>query len=116
MPLGHSKGTELPTLRERLLRIERGEDNLAMMEAVGADRWFANPDGPEAAAMLQTAAEALRIVEPVLAKELDSLLASFTNRIGPHTGKVTDPEGKRWVAEYRKALKVTRATLERLNQ
>jgi hypothetical protein len=56
---------------------------------------------------------ALKFVEPILAEELDCLLYSYTNMAGPHIGKVTDYDGKRYVARYRKALKLTRAALSR---
>jgi hypothetical protein len=62
MPLGHNKGTELPTLRERLLA-RRSDDAF-----IGASMLF-NPDGPAAAAMLQTAAEALQLVRDAIRHE-----------------------------------------------
>jgi hypothetical protein len=75
-PPGHNKGTELPTLRERLLRKHEvpARPTIAELEAILATpqeqsvtinpdgtvgTGLINPDGPEAAAMLQTATEAL---------------------------------------------------------
>jgi len=49
MPLGHNKGTELPTLRERLLAMGPGYGPSSPERIIRT----------EAAAMLQTAAEAL---------------------------------------------------------
>lgn len=51
---------------------------------------------------------ALAFVEPILAEELDCLLYNYTNMSGAHIGKITDYDGKRYVARYRKALKLTR--------
>jgi hypothetical protein len=91
-------------LRERLLALG-GVNDVAGQKM----RWLNNPDGPEAAALIEELVEALRFARQVLADERESLVGSFVNRIGPDKGKVTD--GKSWIAPFTKAIKKTDAAL-----
>jgi hypothetical protein len=74
-----------------------------------------NPDGPEAAALIEELVGALEAVVPALEEEISVLTDSYTNRCGPDEGKVTDPDGLKWINEFQEPLKKIRAALAKVS-
>jgi multidrug efflux pump subunit AcrA (membrane-fusion protein) len=100
-------------------------DQLAHQQADGTDfhkdrrltaedtvYWQAKKALTQADARIARLEEAATFARQVLADERESLRGSYVNLIGPNKGKVTDPDGKRWIAPFTKAIRLIDTALK----
>jgi hypothetical protein len=64
-----------------------------------------------AAKRIEELDEALEATIPALEGQIESLFGSYRNLVGPDKGKVTDPDGLAWIAEFQEPLDIARAAL-----
>jgi hypothetical protein len=64
-----------------------------------------------AAKRIEELEAALEATIPALEGQIETLFGSYRNLVGSNKGKVTDPDGLAWIAEFQGPLDIARAAL-----